>query len=85
MTTAPYTLTVTGTGEGKTLILGNVVKYSANLTNAFFNKNGDFLFLFRYKGDARLVLNRVRKALSTPAENPDVLHYLDAMATISRL
>jgi len=85
MTKAPYTLTVTGTGEGKTLILGNVVKYSANLTNAFFNKNGDFLFLFRYKGDARLVLSRVRKALSAPTTTPDEIRYLEAEATISRL
>ena len=79
-----YSLTVAGNGDGKTELLGSVVSNAANLTSMFITREGMITFYFRSRGDARLVLGRVKKALSCEQNTPDGITYQGCSAVVAK-
>lgn len=82
----PYMIVVSGDKASKRRLLGALVDSSANLTNAFFSRNGEYFFFFRFRNDARLVLGRVHKTLSPECtkESVDSVALHGAMARIEK-
>lgn len=82
----PYMIVVSGDRASKRRLLGALVDNSANLTNAFFSRNGEYFFFFRFRSDARLVLNRLHKSLSPEStkESVDSVALHGAMARIAK-
>ena len=86
MPKTPYTIVVSGDKAAKRRLLGALVDNSANLTNAFFSRNGEYVFFFRFRSDARLVLNRLHKSLSPESakESVDSVSLQGARARIAK-
>jgi len=81
----PYAITVRGERVDRQALIGCLVDNESGLSRAFFRKNGALILLFRYRGDARIVLRKAEKQLGCERPVPDTIQYQSAKAEITKL
>ncbi len=77
-----YRVVVDGDAADKERLIGSLVSNAANLVTGLHNDNGKVVFYFAFKGDAKLVLKRVFKALTGKQMRGTSFQYMNACATI---